>query len=166
MRVERKVIETVRFIFPPPSRGRSGGDCNTNISSIFYKTIPLELPLTKGEKCTESKPSRGQEGIVSPHDFNCRGVPRVRPQCSPHVDVTGAHRGTPLHVDGISRNISSSRASPQPSPVGREQESHTLLVFPASPMGGGVEGAFGGGGFRGRGSTVQPPPPPHSSATP
>ena len=26
--------------FPPPSRGRLGGDCITNISSILYVTIP------------------------------------------------------------------------------------------------------------------------------
>ena len=36
-----KVIEAVRFLFPPPSRGRLGGDCITNISSILYMTIPL-----------------------------------------------------------------------------------------------------------------------------
>ena len=31
------------FLFPPPSRGRSGGDCNDNVhyKVDLYKTIPL-----------------------------------------------------------------------------------------------------------------------------
>ena len=37
-------------LFPPPSRGRSGGDCLENRGQLIN---PPQLPLSKREKCTE-----------------------------------------------------------------------------------------------------------------
>ena len=50
--------------FPPPSRGRLGGDCITNISSILYVTIPSCPPLTKGR----NYPCMGGEPTCVPYE--------------------------------------------------------------------------------------------------
>ena len=54
---------------------------------------------------------------ISVIQSTCRGVPRVRPQCIPHVDVKRAHTGE------------------------RPYNLMTVCDIKASPMGGGVEGA-------------------------